>query len=456
MFRKTLFVTFMLLIVFSFTTVSLAQDGKLIVWSTEDQPDRIAATQAIAARFTEETGITVEVVPVAEDGFSSLVAANLAAGTLPDAMFLGIEFANTWANEGILDTEAATQVINDLGADTFASLNLVDNGEGGYYAVPSDAWGQLLVYRKDLFDAAGLAAPTDFASIEAAAAALNDPDNNFYGIVAATDPSSTFTQQTFEQFALANGTHLTDADGNVTLNTPEMIEALSFYTNLVSQYGPPGIVDVDNSRATYFAGQAAMLVWSPFILDEMAGLRDDALPNCAECAEDPAYLAKNSGLVPAFVGPSGQQPAQYGQVSLFGITTNADPETVQLVEFWLSDAYVDWLSIAPEGKFPMLTGTADNATEYVDTWRTLDIGVDRKAPIGDFYSEETIDALVNGATSFARWGLSEGQGELVGGVYQELVFPVLISDVVNGSLSVEEAVAEAQTQVEEIKADQVQ
>jgi multiple sugar transport system substrate-binding protein len=299
-----------------------------------------------------------------------------------------------------------------------------------------------------------LAAPTDFASIEAAAAALNKPDNNFYGIVAATDPSSTFTQQTFEQFALANGVHLTDADGNITLNTPALTEALGFYTNLVSKYGPPGVVDVDNSRATYFAGQAAMLVWSPFILDEMAGLRDDALPNCAECASDPGFLAKNSGLVPAFVGPSGDAPAQYGQVSLFGITTNADPETVQLVEFWLSEAYPDWLAIAPEGKFPMRTGTAEKPNEYVDAWRALDIGVDRKAPIGDFYSKETIDALVNGATSFARWGLKEGQGELVGGVYQELVFPVLISDVVNGSLPVEDAIKEAQTQVEQIKADQ--
>jgi len=367
-----------------------------------------------------------------------------------------VEYADTWADEGILDTAAATQVITDLGPDTFSALDLVDDGAGGYFAVPSDGWGQLVVYRKDLFDAAGLAAPTTFDAMWAAAEALNDPDNNFYGIVAATDPSSTFTQQTFEAFALANGANIVDAEGNVTVNTPEMTEALKFYTDIVTQYGPPGVVDVDNSRSTYFAGQAAMLVWSPFILDELAGLRADVVPNCAECEGDATYLAKNSGIVPAFTGPSGNAPAQYGTVSLFGITTNADPEAVDFVKYMVSDAYVDWLAIAPEGKFPMRVGAEAGSTEYIDAWRGLNIGVDTKAPISDFYGDDVIGAMVDGATNFKRWGLAEGQGALVGGVYAELVFPGLIADVVNGSLTVDEAIAEAQTMVEEIKASQAE
>lgn len=439
---------------FSISLVANAQDKIITVWSTEDQPSRLEATQAIGDAWTAKSGIPVEIVPIAEDQFSSLVAASLAANTLPDVLFLGVEFADTFAQEGVLNTQAATDVINALGADTFSALDLVADGSGGYFAVPSDGWGQLIVYRKDLFEAAGLAAPTTFATIEAAAAALNDPANNRYGIVAATDPSSTFTQQTYEAFALANGVKLTDAEGNVTLNTPEAVEALAFYTNLVSQYGPPGVVDVDNSRSTYFAGQAGMLVWSPFILDELAGLRDDVIPNCDECADDTAYLAKNSGLVPAFAGKEGMTPVQYGQVSLFGISTSADPEASDLVTYMMSDGYLDWLAIAAEGKFPMRAGSTPGATDYIDGWRNLNIGVDRKAPISDFYGDDVIDALVNGATNFGRWGFTEGQGELVGGLYSELVFPTLIADIINGSLTAEEASAEAQTLVEEIQASQ--
>jgi len=267
--------------------VSVAQSSaSLTFWSTEEQPERARATQAIIDRFTAETGINVSLVLTNEDILDSLMAANLAAGTLPDVMFHPVDYAAAWYSEGILSAEAATQVITDLGADNFSGLALVDNGMNQYMSVPTDGWGQVLIYRKDLFDAAGLEHPDTFDKIMAAAAALNDPDNNFYGIVAATDPSAVFTQQTFEHFALANGVSLTDADGNVTLNTPAMVEALDFYTSLVTDYGPPGVVDVVTSRGTYFAGQAAMLVWSPFVLDEMAGLRDAALPNCPECAAE--------------------------------------------------------------------------------------------------------------------------------------------------------------------------
>lgn len=437
-------------------SVSAQSNVSLVFWSTEEQPERAAATQAIIDRFTAATGINVSLVLTNEDILDSLMAANLAASTLPDVMFHPSDYTAAWFADGILSNTAATQVINDLGADYFSALSMVGDGAGGYMSVPTDGWGQLLIYRQDWFDAAGLEAPTDFDKIRAAAEYFHDPDNSVYGVAIATDPAAVFTQQSFEHFALANGVQLTDDAGTVTLNTPAMVEALQLYTDLTGQFGPPGIVDVASSRATYFAGQSAMLVWSPFVLDEMAGLRDAALPNCAECAEDVAYLARNSGFVPAFVGPSGSEPAQYGQVSMMGISTSAPPEAVEFVKFWLSDGYLDWLAVAPEGKFPMRRGTADNPTLYIEGWSTLPAGVDRKAPLGDFYSQDVINGIAEGATNFARWGFAQGQGQLVSGVYQELVIPVAIADILSGAITPEEAAAEIQTAVEEIQASQAE
>ncbi|MBN1564577.1 MAG: bicyclomycin resistance protein, partial [Anaerolineae bacterium] len=275
----------------------------------------------------------------------------------------------------------------------------------------------------------------------------------FYGITAATDPSEVFLQQTFEHFALANGVQLTDDEGNVTLNTPQMIEALDFYVSLLSNYGPPGACGVVCTRATYFAGQAAMIVWSPFILDEMAGLRDAAYPNCPECEADPAFLAKNSAIVPAFVGPSGTTPAQYGQVSNLGISTSANSEAaIQFVEFWLSDGYLDWLGVSSEGKFPMHRGTVDNPTLYIDGWAQLETGVDRRASLGEFYGEDVLQTLIEGASGFDRWGFAQGQGELVSGVYGELPIPTTLGEMFSGALSAEEAADEIQFWVEDIQA----
>jgi multiple sugar transport system substrate-binding protein len=365
---------------------------------------------------------------------------NAASGTLPDVVFHPLDFTVGWASAGLLDQDAAADVIASLGADTFSEGALaMGTSNGKPTAVPSDGWGQLLIYRTDLFDAAGLATPDTFANIEAAAKALNDPANDLYGITASTDPSAVFTQQTWEHFALANGCELVDDAGTVTLDSSNCTEALEFYTSLISNYSPTGLQDVVSTRATYFAGQAAMIVWSPFIMDEMAGLRDAALPTCTECADNISYLAENSAFVPSFSGPSGA-PAQYGQVSYMGIgmTENTDASK-QFVEYWLSDGYLDWLSTSPEGKFPMRRGTQDDATLYIEGWRGLSTGVDRQAPLADFYAEDVINNLIEGTSGMARWGFVQGQGELVSAVYSTLIVPTAIDEVLSGT-----SVADAQ------------
>ena len=62
----------------------------------------------------------------------------------------------------------------------------------------------------------------------------------------------------------------------------------------------PGNQDADTTRATYFAGDAAMVIWSSFLLDELAGLRSDALPTCAQCKKDPMWLAQNTGILTGY------------------------------------------------------------------------------------------------------------------------------------------------------------
>ena len=137
----------------------------------------------------------------------------------------------------------------------------------------------------------------------AAAEALNG--DGMAGFVGANAPADAFTEQTFEHIALGNTCQLVDDAGEATFASPECVEALDFYGNLIQNYSVSGNQDVDTVRANYFAGEAAMMIWSTFILDELAGLRDDALPTCEECADDPGWLAENSGIVTSISGPSG-------------------------------------------------------------------------------------------------------------------------------------------------------
>ena len=73
--------------------------------------------------------------------------------------------------------------------------------DGMTAAVPVDGWTQMVVYRKDLFDAAGLAAPNSYANIEAAVDALHNPPS-MYGFVAPNKVDENFMSQVLEHVFL--------------------------------------------------------------------------------------------------------------------------------------------------------------------------------------------------------------------------------------------------------------
>jgi len=111
--------------------------------------------------------------------------------------------------------------------------------------------------------------------------------------------------------------------------------------------------------------------------------------------------------------------------------------------------------VSPEGKFPMRQGTQDDPTAYIEGWRALTTGVDREAPLSDFYAEDVINGLIEGSNNFARWGFIEGQGELVTAVYTTLIVPQTLDEVLAGSLSAEEGATTMQELADELGKDAV-
>jgi multiple sugar transport system substrate-binding protein len=426
-------------------------DQSITFWMNEDVATRVQATQQIVNRFQEKTGVQVKVVAIAEDQLASQIQSASAGGTLPDVMgALSLGFVHNLAADDLADPDAANEVIENLGRDTFSerAISLVEV-EGKPVAIPSDTWTQLLVYRKDLFQQAGLDTPDTLDKILAAATRLKQSGQN--GIVAATKAADAFTQQTFEYFALANGCQLTDDQGNIQLTSPQCVQTFKFYGDLINNGSSKGGQDADTTRAAYFAGKSAMIVWSSFLLDELAGLRNDALPTCAECRADKAWLAENSGVVTAITGPGGSEPTQFGEVTSFTILKdgNTDPAK-QFVEYMMSEGYADWLALAPEGKFPTRAGTKENPEEYNQAWTKLQAGVDEKKPLSELYPPEVLEALTKSTDTMNRWGFQQGQGRLVGAQLAELPIPKALAAQLDGQLTPETAAKQAQAEVEEI------
>jgi multiple sugar transport system substrate-binding protein len=407
---------------------------KITVWIEEDLPDRVAATQKIVDGFTAKTGIQVKLVALGEDQFNQVLTSNAAAGDLPDVIgALPLPAVRTLSSNDLIDTGAVGTVLKDLDPGTFSDSALKLTAEKDkQLAIPSESWVQLLVYRKDLFDKAGLPAPTTFDQVTAAAKALNSSD--MAGFVGANIAGDAFTEQTFEELGLGNNCQLVNDNGDVTFDSNECVQALDFYGTLQQDYSVTGAQDVDTTRAAYFAGKAAMVIWSSFILDEMAGLRNDAKPTCPQCKSDPAFLAKNSGVVTSINGPSGSGPATFGEITSWTIAAEADASpSEKFVEYMMTDGYEPWIEIAPEGKIPVRNGDTPGSTTFSDAWAKMDVGVDTKAPLSKFYSPEVIKALTSGAAALDRWAIPQGQGDLLGAIQGEQPVAKAVNEVSNGT-----------------------
>ena len=422
--------------VFAFVFNSIAF-ADIKFWTTETQPARMAKQEEMAKAFEAKTGIKVEVIPIDEKDLGKRATAAAAAGDLPDVIYHTLQYVLPWAEAGILDVDANNDIVNKLGRSTFApgALNMAKKG-AQVAAVPVDGWTQMVVYRKDLFESAGLEAPTNYENITKAIKKLSG--NNMYGFVAATKTDENFMSQVLEHVLLANGVNVvkrggTQKQGNALKN------ALEFY-KVLAKASPPGELYWKQSRALYFAGRTPMIIWSPFIMDELAGLRDSAPPTFNV---DPTSneLAQKTGFITNFSGPDNKSGAAWADIRYFGVTADADTdEAKKFIMYSMDEGYTKTLSIAPEGKFPVRRGNSNDPNAFTKAWSKLPVGVDRKAPLTDLYSADVINNIVAGLDTANRWGVKEGELSRASKIINAQFLNRITREYIDDQISVDEAV----------------
>ena len=413
-------------------------------WTTDNEEPRVDVYEAIAAAFMEEhPEIDLRIVPIEEAGIAQRIATAQAANRLPDIVRMGVERVSAFAADGILDEAAAAATIAAIGEGDFRTgpLAMVTNpSTGAYSAVPFDGWVQAIWYRTDIFAEAGLDAPLSWDAINAACDTLPGTGNLLYALGLATDPGQNYPHQVFEQVAMSNNAWPFDADGNVSMNSPEMIEALAFYTAL-QRCAIPGPQYWRGAREAYELDQAGMLFYSTYIMDDLVdGSGLDGGGNVEIPVED---LPGKTGFAYEMAGPNGS--ASYGQLATLGIMAGADPMAQEVVKFYLTgDNYLKVLELAPFGKVPVLESA-------VESWGGL-------SPYFANYSPETLAQIANGFDTMQRWlfrpDYDATQRAVVGDIEGRLLISQAISNIaLEGTMTPETAAAWLQEQVEALYAD---
>jgi sorbitol/mannitol transport system substrate-binding protein len=197
--------------------------------------------QKVAEAYTEETGVKLNWVSLEEGVLREQVTSDTATGGGQyDIINIGMQEAPIWGAAGWIEPLefGADYDVDDILPAMRAGLS----HEGTLYAAPFYGESSMVMYRKDLTDAAGvtIADNDSWENITDAAAAMHDPDNGVYGACLRGKPGWGDGMAFVTTVANSFGAAWFDKDYNPTLNTPEWNAAVTMYVNLLNNYGPPG------------------------------------------------------------------------------------------------------------------------------------------------------------------------------------------------------------------------
>lgn len=241
-------------------------DGKgktLKVWLMVDaQSAWQNVVDATNAKFKTDTGADVNVEYQQWTNHLTKLDATLAGSDVPDVIELG-------------NTEAAKYVFSGAFADVTNKKGSFDNSgawltglsgacesDGKLYCIPYYAGARVLIYRTDLFQAAGLQTPKTYDELLAAAATLQQKN--------ASNPKfqSFYMPGAYWYAAMSwvygSGGQIAKKDGGKwkgTLSEPAAQEGLTKWADLAKKYSKGDPTKDENDQAAIFSqGQTAMML----------------------------------------------------------------------------------------------------------------------------------------------------------------------------------------------------
>lgn len=250
--------------------------------------------------FEKESGLTVELTQLGEDQLSDQYNVKLNAGTneIDAMMYRPLQEGKLFAKNGYLMDLTAKVAGNaawewsDFQPGPVSSTTYLDKVVG----VPTITEQEVLYYRTDLLEKAGLEAPKTLDELEAAAKAISEANPGVAGFVARTAKSAAVTQ--FSSYLFSFGGDFIDAEGNAIVDSPEAKQAYEFYGGLLRNYGPENVstdMSWPESSAIFAQGQAAF--WTD---------ASSLYKNVTE--KENSTVFDKVGFAPFPAGPAGSKP----------------------------------------------------------------------------------------------------------------------------------------------------
>ncbi len=285
---------------------------------------------ALEADFEAETGLTANIEVVGQNVFENRITLSFTGKTGDiDVVHTPVIQVQRWVEAGwlqpVTDGVAGMNDKDDILAGPLDAY-LVN---GDYWALPFFAETGMMSYRKDVLEAAGFdAPPATWEEVLAFAKAAKSDDMAGFAMRAA--PGQGFNMFVFPMIMRGyGGKFFADYPTDLTpaINSPETLEALNLYIELINEYGPAGGGNFNFSEiaAASQAGHLAMFVDGTSIVAQSL---------------DPAksQVLEHMAIAPVPAGPAGRSPT----IAVHGLGVPADAPNPEA-----SFKFIEWAT-SPE------------------------------------------------------------------------------------------------------------
>ncbi|BCI55091.1 sugar ABC transporter substrate-binding protein [Mycolicibacterium litorale] len=219
----------------------------------------------LSSRFEEANpDIKLRFVTLSENQARAKITASTAMGGGEfDVVMISNYETPQWAENGWLVnlSDYTRQTPGYDENDFFPSLRESLSYEGDMYAVPFYGESSFLMYRKDLFEQAGITMPRTptWQQVADAAARLDGPD--MVGICLRGKPGWGEVLAPLDTVINTFGGRWFDENWNAQLTSPEVQRAVQFYVDTVTKVGEPGAAASGFGECATQFGQGRTAMW---------------------------------------------------------------------------------------------------------------------------------------------------------------------------------------------------
>ncbi len=269
------------------------------IWDVYQRPGMQAICDAYTAKHPD---VVIDVQATSWSEYWTKLEASAESNTMPDIFWMHTNQLLYYADFGMLAD--VTDLYDDVDPNYYEehfseiSRSNASGSDGRLYGVPKDKDNGLLVYNKEMFDAADVPYPTDdwtWEDLTDASRKIHDKTGK-YGFMAYNDD-----QLGYWCFAYQAGGHILTADRTKAGYTnPGTVKGIEFYVNMQKEdWCPDQTYFAETAPGTaFFSEEGAMYLegnWNlPQLMEnypEMRGKWDLAkLPKCADPVEDSESL----------------------------------------------------------------------------------------------------------------------------------------------------------------------